>query len=473
MKKRFLTITMAIIIMAGCSCVLPNKERVVAESQELAVMAASPLVFVDGKSIEIQSYNVGGYNFFKLRDLAMALRGTFKEVGVDYNSEKRTILVSKGQPYEPIGGELNFSAVETPVTVVPSVDLFRVDGINADVSAYNIDGYNYFKLRDLGKALDFGVSWDAATRRVVIETNKSYQDSWQQESFGIQAYGHVEYFQENLANRLSGTSLERETEAYILSEIKKSGFDDRRIGKQPFTYVKQDGLTYQSRNLILTIAGQGNQEIIVGAHYDSINSHGVDDNGSGVAVLLETAARLVDKELPFTVRFVFFGAEENGIFGSPVFVNSLTAEEKKNILLMVNLDSILAGDRPYIIGGDYQKNGQVTQTWAAERAKKTADELGLEMFLDTELEPRHLLLMSDQGPFREAGIPYVFFLAGNLDYYPEDPYRQTKELGVIMNSPQDDLALINRTFPGRAEDRLSAYSRLLYHFLLEMEGPQS
>ena len=473
MKKRFLTITMAIIIMAGCSGVLPNKERVVAESQELAVTAASPLVFVDGKSIEIQSYNVGGYNYFKLRDLAMALRGTLKEVGVDYNSEKRTILVSKGQPYEPIGGELNFSAVETPVTVLPSVDLFRVDGINSDVSAYNIDGYNYFKLRDLGKALDFGVSWDAATRRVVIETNKSYQDSWQQESFGIQAYGHVEYFQENLANRLSGTSLERETEAYILSEIKKSGYDDSQIRKQPFTYMKQDGLTYQSRNLILTIAGQGSQEIIGGAHYDRINSHGADDNGSGVAVLLETAARLVDKELPFTVRFVFFGAEENGIFGSPVFVNSLTAEEKKNILLMVNLDSILAGDRPYIIGGDYQKNGQVTQTWAAERAKKTADELGLEMFLDTELEPRHLLLMSDQGPFREAGIPYVFFLAGNLDYYPEDPYRQTKELGVIMNSPQDDLALINRTFPGRAEDRLSAYSRLLYHFLLEMEGPQS
>ena len=105
-----------------------------------------------------------------------------------------------------------------------------------------------------------------------------------------------------------------------------------------------------------------------------------------------------------------------------------------------------------------------------ERAKRTADELGLTMFLDTELEPRHLLLMSDQGPFREAGIPYVFFLAGNLDYCPEDPYRQTVKLGVIMNSIQDDLALLNQTFPGRAEDRLSAYSQLLYYFLLQMEA---
>ena len=78
--------------------------------------------------------------------------------------------------------------------------------------------------------------------------------------------------------------------------------------------------------------------------------------------------------------------------------------------------------------------------------------------------------MSDQGPFREAGIPYVFFLAGNLDYYPEDPYRQTVKLGVIMNSTQDDLALLNQAFPGRAEDRLSAYSQLLYHFILELEA---
>lgn len=472
MKKRLMTITLAALIMAGCSGVLPNEERAAAESQELTVTVASPLVFVDGKSIEIQSYNIDGYNYFKLRDLAMALQGTSKEIGVDYNSEKRTILVSKGQPYEPIGGELYFSSAETPVTVVPSVDLFQVGGLDVNVSAYNINGYTYFKLRDLGNALDFGVSWDPATRRVAVETNRTYQDSVP-ESFGIQAYNHVKYFQENLANRLSGTPLEREAEAYILSEIKKSGYDDSQIRKQPFTYVKQDGLTYQSRNLILTIAGQGNREIIVGAHYDSINSHGADDNGSGVAVLLETAARLVDKKLPFPVRFVFFGAEENGIFGSPVFVNSLTAEEKKNILMMVNLDSILAGDRPYIIGGDYQKDGQATDTWAAERAKKTADELGLEMFLDTKLEPQYLWLMSDQGPFREEGIPYVFFLAGNLDYYPEDPYRQTEKLGVIMNSSQDDLDLLNRTFPGRAEDRLSAYSQLLYHFLLEMEEPQS
>lgn len=472
MKKRLLTITLAVLIMAGCCGVLPHEERAAAESKALAVTAASPRVFVDGKSIGIPSYNIDGFNYFKLRDLAMALQGTPKEIGVDYNAEKRTILVSNGQPYESVGGELNFIATDKPATVAPSVDLFQVDGLNVDVSAYNIDGYNYFKLRDLGNALDFGVSWDAANQRVMIETNQPYRDS-SQDSFGIQAYSHVKYFQENLANRLSGTPLEREAEAYILSEIKKSGYDDSQIRKQPFTYVKQDGLTYQSRNLILTIAGQGNQEIIVGAHYDSINSHGVDDNGSGVGVLLETAARLVDKKLPFTLRFVFFGAEENGIFGSPVFVNSLTAEEKKNILMMVNLDSIIAGDRPYILGGDYQKNGQVTDTWPAERAKKTADQLGLEMFLDTELEPRYLLLMSDQGPFREAGIPYVFFLAGNLDYYPEDPYRQTKELGVIMNSPQDDLDLLNRTFPGRAEDRLSAYSQLLYHFLLEMEEPQS
>lgn len=469
MKKRFLSIALSVLIMAGCSGVLPHEERAAAESRNQTVIAAEPQVFVDGKSIGIQAYNIDGYNYFKLRDLAMALQGTPKESDVYYDSSRRIILVSTGQPYEPIGGELHSSAAAMPESAVPSSDLFQVDGHTVDVSAYNIDGYTYFKLRDMASALNFGVTWDGQNRRVIIETNNSYQEPWQQESFGTLAYNHVEYFQENLANRLSGTKLERETEAYILSELRKAGYAENQIREQAFSYVKQDGITYQSKNVIVTLAGQRNQEIIVGAHYDSINSHGADDNGSGVAVLLETAARLSGMELPYRVRFVFFGAEENGIFGSPVFVNSLTDEEKENILLMVNLDSILAGDRPYIIGGDFQKNGQVTQTWGAERAKKTADELGLDMFLDTKLEPRHLLLMSDQGPFREAGIPYVFFLAGNLNYYPEDPYRQTEKLGVIMNSSQDDLALINKTFPGRAEERLSGYAQLLYHFLLEME----
>ena len=39
---------------------------------------------------------------------------------------------------------------------------------------------------------------------------------------------------------------------------------------------------------------QSKKTIIVGAHYDSAGTHGVDDNGSGVAVALESALRMID-----------------------------------------------------------------------------------------------------------------------------------------------------------------------------------
>lgn len=289
--------------------------------------------------------------------------------------------------------------------------------------------------------------------------------------FGQSAYGYVEYIHDNLPARLSGTPQERATEDFILAELKEAGFADHQIQLQPFQYVKKDGKSYESRNLILTREGKQAGTIVVGAHYDSIESHGADDNASGTALLMETAARLVTADLPYTVKFIFFGAEENGIFGSTHFVQSLSLEELRDIRLMVNLDCVMAGDRPYLFGGKFQ-SGRVRDTWGAERAKRTADELGLTMYLDTELEPRHLLLMSDQGPFREADIPYVFFLAGNLDFYPEDPYRQTEALPAFMNTPQDDLTLFNSTFPGRARERLGEYARLLYHFLLEMELDQ-
>jgi uncharacterized repeat protein (TIGR01451 family) len=45
-------------------------------------------------------------------------------------------------------------------------------------TAYNIEGNNYFRLRDIGEALDFGVTWDSAKNTVVIDTSKGYTESW-------------------------------------------------------------------------------------------------------------------------------------------------------------------------------------------------------------------------------------------------------------------------------------------------------
>lgn len=52
--------------------------------------------------------------------------------------------------------------------VAVSPQNLSVDGIDADCDKYNIDGSNYFKLRDLGNALGFTVDYDADSNTAIV-----------------------------------------------------------------------------------------------------------------------------------------------------------------------------------------------------------------------------------------------------------------------------------------------------------------
>lgn len=49
-------------------------------------------------------------------------------------------------------------------------------GAAADLTAYNISDNNYFKLRDLGRQLNFGVDWDGNTQSISIDTSNGYTE---------------------------------------------------------------------------------------------------------------------------------------------------------------------------------------------------------------------------------------------------------------------------------------------------------
>ena len=56
-------------------------------------------------------------------------------------------------------------ATET-LTATPSTQRFYVDGEQVELEAYAIQGHNYVQLRDIGRALDFAVTYDAASRPI-------------------------------------------------------------------------------------------------------------------------------------------------------------------------------------------------------------------------------------------------------------------------------------------------------------------
>ena len=75
-------------------------------------------------------------------------------------------------------GAILFSAISmaNEIVAVISSQKIMLDGNKADVTAYNINGNNYFKLVDLAKAVDFNVQYDSATNTVYIDTEKAYRD---------------------------------------------------------------------------------------------------------------------------------------------------------------------------------------------------------------------------------------------------------------------------------------------------------
>lgn len=288
--------------------------------------------------------------------------------------------------------------------------------------------------------------------------------------YGADAYSYVKYLDENLRARRAGTEQETKAAAYLAGELESFGYE---VTEQPFSYTSR-GNTVDSRNIIVTKPGRTEQQIIVGAHYDSVNTAGVDDNGSGTAVVLETAKRLFNVSTPYTVKFIFFGAEEAGLRGSKAYAGSMSEAEIANTVLMINLDSILAGTYRYVYGGVVNKEtGEVDQTWGVYQAKTLADELGLGIRLnDTEMNSMQTPATgdwSDHASFKNIGLPYVYFEAANWEL-PDDPDHPEwgstgayeTESGEVMHVPgRDDLTFIESEWGSRAKDTLAAYAQLL------------
>jgi len=288
--------------------------------------------------------------------------------------------------------------------------------------------------------------------------------------FGEKAITHLYAIADDIGSREPGSAEEARTTEYIGNVFKNIGYEP--VYQYFSVEDEEEGENFSSANVIATKEGESDQMIVVGAHYDAAyekGTRGADDNASGVAVLLESAEFLFSKETPYTILFVAFGSEELALNCSNWFVEQLPEEDLENIIGMVDLDSLIAGDILYVYGND----GRGTmRDWLLDHA----DLNGIEIEGKTNEE----LLNSDGTPcecadydaFEKAEIPYVFFEATNWDLSPDAMTQVDPEYGMegeIRHTKYDTLEYINNTFPGRIEEHLSAYSLLLFDLLTQFK----
>lgn len=165
MKKLYRVFTAVVLILSFLMC---------PAAAAVSAVPTSSSVLVNGTAVSFEAYNIAGYNYFKLRDLAKVLSGSAKQFEVGWDAVNNAISLSTGRAYTPVGGELTASGKTGVQSAVLSTARVYIDGAYKQLTAYNIAGYNYFKLRDVGAAINFGVGWNAAASIISIDTSTGY-----------------------------------------------------------------------------------------------------------------------------------------------------------------------------------------------------------------------------------------------------------------------------------------------------------
>ena len=169
-----------------------------------------------------------------------------------------------------------------------------------------------------------------------------------------------------------------------------------------------------SLNVVANRVGAGSElcsVVIVTAHLDSINhdggpaanAPGADDNGSGSAGVLQIASCL--RELPNVndLRFILFGGEEQGLFGSKQYVDGLSGSERGRIRT-VDLDMIgCLNSNPASV---MIEGAAVSQAVIDGLSEAAATYTGLAV--EVSLNP----FASDHVPFIDSGLPAVLTIEG-------------------------------------------------------------
>jgi Peptidase family M28 len=254
-----------------------------------------------------------------------------------------------------------------------------------------------------------------------------------------------------LINQLRGISprMQVETDSFVFS------FGNRPVAAQ---------------NIIATLPGRANPPpvIIISAHYDSRTvdisdlrsaAPGANDDGSGVAAVLELARVLSSQTLDATYKFILFAGEEEGLFGSE-HLASIMRKDGVHIIAMLNNDIIgnvtgsdgrRVDNRVRIFSGDPDAGPSRQLARDAKRiVESSMPGFGVELVAALDRAGRG----GDHIPFHYAGFPAIRFIEAveNLEHQHSANDRvEFMDMAYLANVVRANLAValeLGRTIRG-------------------------
>ena len=230
---------------------------------------------------------------------------------------------------------------------------------------------------------------------------------------------HLEELQkiadDNDGNRASGTAGYEASGRYVEEQLRAAGYSPAR---QEFSF-RRDGKNrkqVETFNILAETGGSDGATVVVGGHLDSVREGpGINDNASGVAAMLETAKWMKESGINPANRvvFAFWGAEEDGLYGSQHYVDELGAAGKARIAANLNVDMLASPNGVRSIhdgdGSDFGHGGP--------KGSKEIEELFFRFFEENSLpaETTPFDGGSDYEPFLQAGIPGGGLFSGDVE----------------------------------------------------------
>ncbi len=280
---------------------------------------------------------------------------------------------------------------------------------------------------------------------------------------GTSAYEYMAELSDEIGSRVAGRSGERLAGDRILEWFTELGYtpDTQEFG------FRSGGASRESRNIVAVKPGASARQIVIGAHYDSVAAgRGAFDNASGVALMMQLADALRGEQTPYTLVFVAFGAEEEGLRGSTHFVKQMSDQARTDTALMINFDSVATGDRLYCYSGK-------DEPWPQLALRSMAREMDAFILTSPGLNREYPYGTtgdwSDHVAFRKHGIPYLYLEATNWLLGEKDGYLNTTKDREIWHSKKDTLSYIEQRYPGRLQEQLETEFAALTTFLTEYE----
>jgi hypothetical protein len=177
--------------------------------------------------------------------------------------------------------------------------------------------------------------------------------------------------------------------------------------------------------------------LIVSAHYDHLGARdglvypGADDNASGVAVLLAVAEAAAGAPRRHELLFIAFDAEELGLKGSEAYVRNRHVTPQI-VAAMVNLDMVSRNEANEIFAVGTEHTPALDPIVRAVQHRAAVNLLrGHERSMLRAGFVENWTRQSDQGPFADVGVPFLYFgVEDHADYH--DPTDTVEKIDPVF-----------------------------------------